>query len=221
MRTYAGQTALPGGKMEAQDWTLEDTARREAYEECGITTDRHKVRRLTTLAPFLSRGNLIVTPIVFFISDQTLIPRINTQEVDLLFSHPLESFVTGPITRSFENPWFSTNVPYRLFEFPSRHSPITGFTADVLIQVAAIGYGREPSFDWKAPGQLEMDEIIRLALDQAEEFRTDDQANRVEKHDILDDHQAHRRPSCSFSHKQPCSLLRSRIIKTLGLIPKL
>ncbi|KAA1127231.1 hypothetical protein PGTUg99_032218 [Puccinia graminis f. sp. tritici] len=95
MRTYAGETALPGGKMEPQDLSLEETARREAHEECGITLNRHKVRKLTTLAPFLSRGNLIVTPVVFFIADQTLMPRLNAKEVDVLFSHPLENFLTG------------------------------------------------------------------------------------------------------------------------------
>jgi 8-oxo-dGTP pyrophosphatase MutT (NUDIX family) len=63
--------------MEPQDLTLEHTARREAHEECGITLNRHKVRKLATLSPFLSRGNLIVTPVVFFITDQTLMVRVS------------------------------------------------------------------------------------------------------------------------------------------------
>ncbi|KAH9466862.1 hypothetical protein Pst134EB_001912 [Puccinia striiformis f. sp. tritici] len=72
MRTYAGETALPGGKMEPKDSTLEETARREAQEECGITRNPDKVIKLTSLDPFLTRSNLIVTPIVFFITDQSL-----------------------------------------------------------------------------------------------------------------------------------------------------
>ena len=70
--------------MEPQDVSVEETARREAYEECGITRNRHKVRKLATLAPFLTRGNLIVTPVVFFISDQSLI--VSAPEI---FPHPL------------------------------------------------------------------------------------------------------------------------------------
>ncbi|OAV98750.1 hypothetical protein PTTG_25491 [Puccinia triticina 1-1 BBBD Race 1] len=142
MRTYAGETALPGGKMEPQDLSLEDTACRKAHEECGITLNRHKVRKLATLSPFPTRGNLIVTPIVFFIANQTLMPRLNAEEVDVL---------------------------------------------DVLIEVAVLGYGREPEFERKAAGQLSMSEIITIALREAPKFQSDEQAHHVAKHDILED----------------------------------
>ncbi len=33
---YAGQWALPGGKLEEQDRTLEDAVRRELWEETGV-----------------------------------------------------------------------------------------------------------------------------------------------------------------------------------------
>ncbi|KAG8219099.1 hypothetical protein J3R82DRAFT_4862 [Butyriboletus roseoflavus] len=33
LKAFAGDTALPGGKIDAQDVTVEDTARREAFEE--------------------------------------------------------------------------------------------------------------------------------------------------------------------------------------------
>ncbi|PLW23168.1 hypothetical protein PCANC_12139 [Puccinia coronata f. sp. avenae] len=217
MRTYAGETALPGGKMEPQDLTLEHTARREAHEECGITLNRHKVRKLATLSPFLSRGNLIVTPVVFFITDQTLMPRLNAKEVDVLFSHPLENFLTGPISRSYEIPWFSTKVPYRLFEFPSKHSPIIGFTADILIEVAVIGYGREPDFERKAAGQLAMSEIITIALQEAPEFQSDDQALGVAKHDLLEDGSP-RGTLCSrfVDALQPPQMSISQTLSSLG-----
>ncbi|KAI9601069.1 hypothetical protein H4Q26_000867 [Puccinia striiformis f. sp. tritici PST-130] len=175
MRTYAGETALPGGKMEPKDSTLEETARREAQEECGITRNPDKVIKLTSLDPFLTRSNLIVTPIVFFITDQSLMPRLNAKEVDVLFSHRLEDFITGPITRSFEITWFSTKLPYKLFEFPSKHSPILGFTADVLIEVAVLGYQQEPaSYTRKSDGQLSMNRIIEIALKEAPEFGSDE-----------------------------------------------
>ncbi|MBW0551767.1 hypothetical protein O181_091482 [Austropuccinia psidii MF-1] len=203
MRTYAGQTALPGGKFNSKDRNLEQTARREAFEECGLSLDYQKVKKLTSLDPFLTRGNLIVTPIVFFISDLSLMPSLNQNEVDTLFSHPLKSLLGldsslsinhsnqnlshSPFSRSFDHSWFSTNSPYKLFEFPSKHSPIVGFTADVLLEVATIAYGREPYFQRKAPGQLSMSHIISIALVEAPEFQTDHQAKTVQSHDILED----------------------------------
>ncbi|KAG0148374.1 hypothetical protein CROQUDRAFT_41474 [Cronartium quercuum f. sp. fusiforme G11] len=219
MRSYAGQTALPGGKMETSDPDLEYTSRREAWEECGVTRDPKKVIKLTVLEPFLSRGNLIVTPVVFFIADQTLMPRLNAREVDVLFSHPLEGFLvnqnpsehlnpesiklpaiainpistalsghptSGPYLCWFEHSWFPQRIPYRFFEFQSKSSPILGFTADVLIEAAQIAYGREPSFERRCPGQWGMDQIIELALKEADEFQTDDQATNVQKHDLLE-----------------------------------
>jgi len=33
LSTYAGDTALPGGRVDPRDRSLEDTARREAFEE--------------------------------------------------------------------------------------------------------------------------------------------------------------------------------------------
>lgn len=33
LRTYAGDTSLPGGKVDPEDRSIEDTARREAFEE--------------------------------------------------------------------------------------------------------------------------------------------------------------------------------------------
>ncbi|EGG08067.1 uncharacterized protein MELLADRAFT_105357 [Melampsora larici-populina 98AG31] len=220
MRTYAGQTALPGGKMEIDDVDLEHTARREAYEECGLTRNSKKVRRLAMLTPFLSRGYLIVTPVVCFITDQTLMPRLNSREVDVLFSHRLEQFLghqdlsepdapsattipmetpsessafprssvmEHPYLRSYENHWFSQRIPCRYFEFESKVSPIVGFTANILIETAQIAYGREPNFERYAKGQWTMKDLIELALEEASEFKNDDQAKTVDHHNLLED----------------------------------
>lgn len=102
---------MPGGKLEPDDLDLEYTARREAFEECGLPIDRQKVRKLTTLQPFLSRSQLIVTPVVCYIADQSLTvrpprvlssparlipsrqPILNRSEVSHLWSHPLRSLL--------------------------------------------------------------------------------------------------------------------------------
>ncbi|KAF8627938.1 hypothetical protein AX17_006092 [Amanita inopinata Kibby_2008] len=113
LRSYAGDTSLPGGKVDVEDRTIEDTARREAYEEIGLSRDRQKVPLLCVLEPFMATNDLIVTPIVVLILDYTLRPILNTAEVASLFSHPLASFLdeTPPFPHepeAFELPYHTT-----------------------------------------------------------------------------------------------------------------
>lgn len=62
LRQYAGDTALPGGKVELQDITVEDTARRETFEEIGLIPDRERVPLLCVMEPFLAGNQMVVTP---------------------------------------------------------------------------------------------------------------------------------------------------------------
>ncbi|KAI0269349.1 NUDIX hydrolase domain-like protein [Gloeopeniophorella convolvens] len=94
LRSYAGDTALPGGKVDDEDKTIEDTARREAFEEIGLPQDKTKLPLLCILDPFLAGNQVLVTPVVVLILDNTLQPVLNTPEVDTLFSHPLASFLS-------------------------------------------------------------------------------------------------------------------------------
>ncbi|KAG9127922.1 hypothetical protein FRC07_007573 [Ceratobasidium sp. 392] len=91
LRTYGGDTSLPGGRVEPNDRSIEDTARREANEEIGLPIDKRRIPLLCILEPFLSGNNLIVTPVVVLIKDQSLKPKLNAPEVDLLFTHPLRA----------------------------------------------------------------------------------------------------------------------------------
>ncbi|EIN11101.1 hypothetical protein PUNSTDRAFT_101119 [Punctularia strigosozonata HHB-11173 SS5] len=94
LRTYAGDTALPGGKVEPQDKTIVDTARREAFEEIGLPQDNRKVPLLCVMEPFLAGNQLLVTPVVVMVLDSTIKPILNAAEVSSLFSHPLISFLS-------------------------------------------------------------------------------------------------------------------------------
>lgn len=94
LRTYAGDTALPGGKVDREDATIEDAARREAYEEIGLPRDKQKIPLLCVLDPFLAGNETLVTPVVVLILDNTVRPILNTPEVHTLFSHPLASFLS-------------------------------------------------------------------------------------------------------------------------------
>ncbi|KIY68412.1 hypothetical protein CYLTODRAFT_421634 [Cylindrobasidium torrendii FP15055 ss-10] len=100
LRTYAGDTALPGGKVDPTDRTFEDTARREAYEEVGLPLDKRKVPLLCVLEPIMASNQLVVTPVVVLITDNTIRPILNDAEVSSLFSHPLKGFISSepPLT---------------------------------------------------------------------------------------------------------------------------
>ncbi|KAH8999472.1 NUDIX hydrolase domain-like protein [Lactarius akahatsu] len=95
LRSYAGDTALPGGRVDDEDETIEDTARREAFEEIGLPNDKTKLPLLCVLDPFLAGSQVLVTPVVVLILDNTVQPVLNAPEVETLFSHPLASFLSS------------------------------------------------------------------------------------------------------------------------------
>ncbi|KAF8187200.1 NUDIX hydrolase domain-like protein [Pholiota molesta] len=189
LRTYAGDTSLPGGKVEPGDRSIEDTARREAFEEIGIPRDRNKVPLLCVLEPFLA-AELIVTPVVVLILDNTLRPILNRDEVASLFSHPLISFLSSnppfpsepdtlevPYHTSYD---FKSNEPpnssSRIHQFLTGREaggikPVFGLTAGILIRVATIGYARVPDFEVQAPNTPTKEEKMAWALVHRPVFR--------------------------------------------------
>lgn len=191
MRTYAGDTSLPGGKVDPEDKSIEDTARREAHEEIGLPPERRKAPLLCVLEPFLA-SELIVTPVVVLILDNTLRPILNTAEVASLFSHPLFAFLTTnpPFPsepESLEVPYhtswdYDTTGPngskqgFRVHQFLTGREaggikPVFGLTAAMLIRVATIGYAREPDFEVHPPGMPFTQERIAWALLNRKVFR--------------------------------------------------
>jgi 8-oxo-dGTP pyrophosphatase MutT (NUDIX family) len=81
---WSGHLALPGGRVEPQDATLEQTAIRETHEEVGIdlaTLDG--VRRLGALPPVLPRHNpvpITVQPVAWAVP-LGIEPRASEDEV--------------------------------------------------------------------------------------------------------------------------------------------
>ncbi|KAF9035888.1 hypothetical protein BJ165DRAFT_1508720 [Panaeolus papilionaceus] len=188
LRTYAGDTSLPGGKVDPEDRSLEDTARREAFEEIGLPRDRNKVPLLCVMEPVLA-AELIVTPVVVLILDNTLQPMLNKDEVAGLFSHPLASFLSSmspfpsegeseevPYHKSFDFKAEPTSQTFRVHQFLTGREaggikPIFGLTAGMMIRVAMVAYGREPDFELQPPDAATTEERIAYALLNRRVFR--------------------------------------------------
>ncbi|TFK74521.1 hypothetical protein BDN72DRAFT_759902 [Pluteus cervinus] len=201
LRTYAGDTSLPGGRMDEGDVNVEDTARREAFEEIGLPRDRRKVPLLCLFEPFLAGNDLIVTPVVVLILDNTLRPMLNAAEVTSLFSHPLVSFLSSvsPFTSEPESVEvkYHTHVDHsstgpnnaawtiRMHRFLTGREaggikPVFGLTAAMLIRVATVGYARTPDFEVQLAGSPSLEQRIAWALYSRPTFRQAFEHHRIQ-----------------------------------------
>lgn len=83
---HSGQVAFPGGRVEAGDTDMTDTALREAEEEIGLP--REKLHVLMHLPDSDTSTGYVVTPVVAVL-DGEFEPVLQTAEVARLFSMPL------------------------------------------------------------------------------------------------------------------------------------
>ena len=113
LRHHAREIAFPGGKRDAGDLDLADTALRELEEELGIGRDQVTV--LGRLPPVPTATSLFtLNPIVGLVAADAR-PRPEPGEVAALIRTPVAGFFAG-------------QVPYRAVEFrPGYLSPIFDF----------------------------------------------------------------------------------------------
>jgi 8-oxo-dGTP pyrophosphatase MutT (NUDIX family) len=93
LSTHSGQIAFPGGKMDASDAAIEDTALREAEEEIGLPRESAEV--LGCLPLYETGTAFIVTPVVALVAPGHLRLQPNPHEVADVFEVPL-SFLMNP-----------------------------------------------------------------------------------------------------------------------------
>lgn len=94
LRAHSGQVSFPGGKMEKDDKSIEDTALREAEEEIGINRNLN-IEIIGHLSPLIIPiTGFKVYPVVGFLQYKPDF-NINTDEVEKLLLIPLEDLASN------------------------------------------------------------------------------------------------------------------------------
>lgn len=130
LSTHAGQIALPGGKIDAQDADPIDAALREAEEEIGL--DRSFVEPMGYFFPYLTGTRFRIVPVVGIVkAGFTLTP--NEGEVADVFEVPLTFLMDDANHRIGSRVWEGTTRYF--YEMPFGERYIWGVTAGILRQV--------------------------------------------------------------------------------------
>jgi 8-oxo-dGTP pyrophosphatase MutT (NUDIX family) len=134
---WSGQVAFPGGREEAADPTLTDTAIRETREETGIdlVRDGTVIGTLDDLRPQTVRlPAVIVRPYVVLLN--RFEPLLLSDEVALAFWVPLEAFKDSPAWRDTDVRARGVQMNRRAFHHQGH--VIWGMTERILAQLLAL-----------------------------------------------------------------------------------
>lgn len=101
---HKGQVAFPGGSMDPDDASFDDTALRETAEEIGV--QRRHIRILGHLPDFFTITNYLIRPVVA-VMDWPLDLAVSADEVDRVFTIPLR-WLADPANYD-ERPWTRPN----------------------------------------------------------------------------------------------------------------
>lgn len=126
-KNHPGQIALPGGSQE-QNETLENTAKREAYEEMGINPDKTKIIGKLTPLPVPVSGYLI-HPYVGIL-DKEPEWKICKEEVDDFFIVKVSELILS--NNGYYETWNLKNKKLDVPIFKVNNQTIWGATASVL-----------------------------------------------------------------------------------------
>ena len=127
LRDHAGQISFPGGRMDPEDRSPNDTALRESHEEIGL--DPKRVEIIGHLPEYLTVSGYSVTPVVGLVQPQAEYV-LDTFEVADVFEVPLE-FLLDPANHQVRL-WESEQGGRRFYSMPYENRFIWGATAGML-----------------------------------------------------------------------------------------
>jgi 8-oxo-dGTP pyrophosphatase MutT (NUDIX family) len=131
---HGGQISFPGGKREASDCSLTDTAIREAHEETGISPGEISV--INTLTPlFIPVSNIIVTPVLAYTMKKPVFSH-HPEEVQFLFDVDLSALAGNSLIKTA--PIIVRNLEIEVKHYHYENKIIWGATAMILRELLAI-----------------------------------------------------------------------------------
>ncbi|KAF2716755.1 hypothetical protein K431DRAFT_289150 [Polychaeton citri CBS 116435] len=166
LKNYAGQAALPGGKADLLTETPFMTARREAFEEIGLSLSDDKlpsgysVEHLAELPANLAMTELGVRPCVAYLKTpapspqnmapdaaKDLLPKLDAKEVAAVFTASFENFlhsedVVEEDRKEVPGEWYIGSwhswheTAWRMHQFHVPVTPSTVFLARTAYEVA-------------------------------------------------------------------------------------
>jgi 8-oxo-dGTP pyrophosphatase MutT (NUDIX family) len=133
LSAHAGQISFPGGRVEIEDASREDTALRETEEEIGLA--RTLIALVGRLPVYEIPSGFRITPIVGWVEppfDLTLDPF----EVASVFEAPLEHFIDAARYQRREYRFKGRHRHYMAIPYQGRY--IWGATAGMLYSLARM-----------------------------------------------------------------------------------
>ena len=133
---------------EQSDKNVLETALREANEEIGI--NRENITYIAQLYPLITSNKTLVTPVITFFEDNDYEPKINKNEVDLVFRLPTDRFIFKENHKHESYKIEKTGDEYYVHYFKDilNDKEITtwGVTAIICILASSILHSRAPEF---------------------------------------------------------------------------
>jgi 8-oxo-dGTP pyrophosphatase MutT (NUDIX family) len=130
LRSHRGQIGFPGGRVDDQDQSPEDTALREAFEEVGLP--RRTVTVLGSIDPISSLDGSLVYPVIASTSATVEQLKINDAEVETVHLVPIISLTAGN-RKKFSFNLFGCWRHSFLYDWDSLS--IWGLSAEILAKV--------------------------------------------------------------------------------------
>ncbi len=131
LRSHTGEVSFPGGRREAIDDDLWDTATREAYEEIDLHPDSvDQIGELHHLATVSSRS--FIVPYVGALEGRPELTR-NDDEVDAILHVPLAELLDPGIYRQELWRWDGMERPIHFFELVG--DTVWGATGSMLVDL--------------------------------------------------------------------------------------
>jgi len=127
LRDHAGQISFPGGRMDPDDGSPNETALRESEEEIGL--DRNRVEIIGHMPQYLTVSGYSVTPVVGLVQAQAEYV-LDEFEVADVFEVPLQ-FLMDPANHQVRM-WQSEQGGRRFYAMPYENRFIWGATAGML-----------------------------------------------------------------------------------------